>query len=174
MANTTPVRVSTTVVDEWGIEASSAYYALADPTQTIAGLVTEVQAFATAFDGTTLGYLKNIRATILPALPTGVKTAAASGSRVEQTGILGFIASGSSKRASFNIPAIGGDATVLVGDRITLTAIDPVGVLITILTVVGTVLAWCNAHNQQITGFLDALIGYHKKRKQLQRSSFEV
>ena len=169
-----PVRVSTTIVDEWGIEASTAFYAEADDTQTIALLGTEVASWLTAVDGVTAGYLKNGRITLFPALPGGVKTAAASGSRVEQTAVLGFLATGSSKRASFDVPAVSNGATVMSGDRIVLTAIDPVGVLIAILTTVGTVLTWCNAHNQQITAFVDALVGFHKKRKQLQRSSFEV
>lgn len=169
-----PVRISATIVDEWGIEASTAFYAQADDTQTIAALGTEIASFLSALDGTTDGYLKGARITILPALPGGVKTAAATGSRVEQTGLLGFAVTGSSKRASFNVPAVSNGATVLSGDRIVLTGVDPVGVLLAILTTVGTVLKWTNAHNQQITDFIDALVAFHKKRKQLQRSSFEV
>jgi len=169
-----PVRVSTTIVDEWGIEASTAFYASADDTQTVAALNTEVASWLTAMDAVTAGYLKDARVTILPAIPTAAKSAAASGSRVEQTGVLGFATTGNNKRSSFNVPAISNGATVMSGDRIVLTSIDPVGVLIAILTTVGTVLTWTNAHNQQITAFIDALVGFHKKRRQLQRSSFEV
>lgn len=171
---TVPVRVSTTIVDEWGIEASTAFYALADDSKTLAALDTEVGDWLTAMDGVTDGYLKDARVTILPALPGGVKTAAATGSRVEQTGVLGFATTGNNKRSSFAIPALSNGSTVLGGDRIVLTAIDPVGVLIAILTTVGTVLTWVNAHNQQITAFIDAIVAFHKKRRQLQRSSFEV
>lgn len=171
---TVPVRISATIVDEWGIEASTAFYANADDTQTLAAMDTEVHNFLVALDGTTDGYIKSSRVTILPILPTSIKTAAASGSRVEQTGILGFTATGSNKRASFDIPAISNGATVLTGDRIVLTALDPVAVLIGILTTVGTVLRWTNAHSQQIQAFIDALVAFHKKKKQLQRSSFEV
>ncbi len=169
-----PVRISATIVDEWGIEASTAFYADANDAETIAAMNTEVASWATAIDGVTAGYLKGIRVTLFPALPAGVKTAAAAGSRVEQTAVLGFLSTGSSKRASFDVPAVSNGATVMSGDRIVLTAVDPVGVLIAILTTVGTVLTWCNQHNQAITAFLDALVGFHKKRKQLQRSSFEV
>lgn len=169
-----PVRISATIVDEWGIEASTAYYAQANDAETLAALDTEVSAWTTAIDGVTAGYIKSVRVTLFPTLPGGIKTAAASGSRVEQTAVLGFVSTGSSKRASFDVPAVSNGATVLSGDRIVLTSVDPVGVLVTILTTVGTVLTWCNQHNQQITAFVDALVAFHKKRKQLQRSSFEV
>ena len=169
-----PVRVSATIVDEWGIEASAPFYAQALDSQTIAALGVEVGNWATALDAVTAGYIKNIRLTLFPALPGGVKTAAASGSRVEQTGLLGFLPTGTTKRYSAPVPAISNGATVMSGDRIVLTAIDPVGLLIALLTTVGTVLRWCNEHNQQITQFIDAIVAFRKKRKQLQKSSFEV
>lgn len=169
-----PVRVSATIVDEWGIEASTAYYATADDTQTLAALDTEVNAWVTALDNATDGKIKQSRVTIFPALPGGIKAAAAAGSRVEQTGELGFNAAGSTKRYSAAIPALSNGSTVLAADRIVLTVSDPIGVLINLLTTVGTVLHWCNEHYQAIQTFIDALVAYRKKRKQLQRSSFEV
>lgn len=169
-----PVRISVTVKDEWGIDASSAFYATADDSQTLAGLDTEVGSFVSAVDALTAGVITQARATIFPSLPTTVKALAASGSRVEQTGELGFLATGSSKRYSAAIPALANGATVLSGDRIVLTAADPAANLILILTTLGTVLHWCNEHYQEIQKFVDAVVAYRKKRKQLQRSSFEV
>lgn len=169
-----PVRISATIVDEWGIEASTALYATADDTQTLAGLDGEVNAFVTALDNSTDGVIKQARVTIFPTLPTSVKAAALAGSRVEQTGELGFLATGSSKRYSAAIPALSNGGTVLAADRIVLTVSDPIGLLIRILTTLGTVLHWTNEHYQEIQKFLDALVAYRKKRKQLQRSSFEV
>lgn len=169
-----PVRVSATIVDEWGIEASTAFYATADDTQTIAGLDTEVAAWVTALDGASDGVIKQARVTLFPALPGGVKASAVAGSRVSQSGELGFLAAGSSKKYSASIPALSNDGTVLAADRIVLTVGDPVGLLINLLTTVGTVLHWCNEHYQDIQKFVDAFVAIHKKRKQLQRSSFEV
>jgi len=171
---TIPVRVSVTVVDEWGTEASTDQYAQCSDTNTVAAMETEVTAWINAIDAITSGYIKNVRLTLFPSLPTGVKSAAASGSRVEQTGLLGFNANGTAKRYTFDIPSISDGATVLNGDRVVLTALDPVAVLIAILTTVGTVLTWCNEHNQQINKFIDTMVGFHKKRKQLQRSSFQT
>jgi hypothetical protein len=167
-----PVEVSASIVDAWGIPASTVMYASADNTKTLADLETEMGSWVTALDNATDGVIKQARVTLFPALPGGVK--AAAGSRVEQTGVLGFLATGSDKRYSAAIPALSNGATVLNGDRIVLTVTDPIGLLIKILTTVGTVLSWCNEHYQLIQKFVDALVSYRKKRKQLQRSSFEV
>ena len=175
-----PVVVSATIVDAWGIEASAPFYAQADDAQTIAALLVEAGNFFRALDATTDGYIKKVRIELLPVLGTGpgdmtgLSTSPSGTSRVEQTGLLGFSATGSTKRYTAAIPALSDGATVLVGDRIVLTAIDPVGVLIGLLTAAATVLKWCNEHNQQIVAFIDALVAFRKKRKQLQRSSFEV
>jgi predicted N-acyltransferase len=169
-----PVRISATIVDEWGIEASTALYATADDSQTLAGLDGEVSAFVTALDNSTDGVIKQARVTVFPVLPTGIKATAAAGSRVEQTGEIGFLATGSAKRYTAAIPALSNGATVLAADRIVLNVVDPIGLLIKILTTLGTVLHWTNEHYQEIQKFLDALVAYRKKRKQLQRSSFEV
>lgn len=171
---TVPVRVSATLVDEWGISDSTAMFAQANDTQTIAAMDIELKNWLVALDAMSDGYIKDARLTLFPSLPTSVKTAANSGSRVEQQGLLGFKATGSSKRYSAKVPALSNGGTVLSGDRIVLTAADPAANLIFILTTIGTVLNWCNEHYQQITDFVDALVAFHKKRKQLQRSSFEV
>jgi len=175
---TVPVRVSATIVDAWGIESSTSFYAEADDTQVIADLDTEVGAWISALDNASDGVIRSARVTLFPTIPGDVKASAvnptAGGALVEQVGALGFNAAGSSKRYSAYIPAVSNGATVLSGDRIVLSAVDPIGVLVKLLTTVGTVLTWCNEHYQEISKFIDALVAFHKKRKQLQRSSFEV
>src|ERR1035437_4513607 len=169
-----PVVVSATIVDEGGIKASTALYATADNTQTIASLDTEVNAMISAIDAATDGVIREARVTIFPVLPTGIKASAAAGSRVEQLGLLGFNATGSNNRYTADVPALSNGATVVVGDRIVLEVVDPIGLLNNLLTVLGTALHWTNEHYQEIQKFLDALVAYRKKRKQLQRSSFGV
>jgi len=173
---TIQLKASVTIVDEWGTEASTAMYAQASDTHTLASLDAEIADWITAIDAVTGGYIKAARVEIIPALPGGVKTAGqvVAGSRVEQNGGFGFEVSGTSKKYTTYIPALLDDSTVLNGDRIVLTSTQPAGVLIAILTTVGTVLTWLSEHNQQITGFIDAFVAFHKKRKQLQRSSYEV
>jgi len=174
MAKDTQAVVSATIVDELGIEASAPFYALLDSGQTLAAIMTEVNAFWTALSLCTDGYIKKVKLEIVPAVPTGATTVASVGSRVEQTGLLGFSATGTTKRYSGAIPALSNQTSVFNAGKIVLTGGDPVGALITILTTVATALAWINDHGQEIQAFTDALVSFRKKRRQLQRSSFEV
>jgi len=169
---TVPVRFSATFVDEWGIEASAAYYAQADDTQTIAALAADAAAMTTLLDNVSDAYIKGTRITILPVVPTTIKTAAAAGSRVEETAILNFVPTQVSRRYGADVPAP--KDTLMVADRLTISGGNAWVLLIAALTTGLTVLKWANEHQQELSKFVDALIGYHKKRKQLQRSSFEV
>lgn len=176
MAYTTLAVVSATVKDTWGTETSAPAYALADPTQTINEMVTEAQAYVKALDGVTDGQVTKMHIQIVPALPTGLKTAAVSGAKVEQTGIINFSTVGTSKRYGFAIPAVSNG--VLTSDRIDATVFGHVNTavdtLLLLLTSAATALAWANAHSQQISAVIDAIVSFRKKRKQLQRSSLEV
>jgi hypothetical protein len=166
-----PVVVSATLVDSWGTEASAPAYALADDTKTLAEVVTEANAYFAALDGASDAYIRRTKIELIPALPGGIKTgASATGAKVEQTGLLGFTVDGTSKRYSLAIPAVSDG--VLVADRMTLGA-GGIATLLAILTAVGTALKWANDHNQEINEFVDALVSFRKKRKQLQRSSIE-
>jgi hypothetical protein len=166
---TVSTRVSATFVDSWGIDASTALFAQADDTKTIAALVTEAGAMLTALQATSNAYLKGARITLFPPVPnpTGAPTA---GSRVEQVAVLNFSATGTTKRYGANIPGI--SDTLLTTDKLTLAGV--IDTLVAILTAAGTVLKWCNDHNQGIVAFVDAIVAFHKHRRQLQRSSFEV
>ena len=166
-----PIVVSATIVDSWGTEASAPVYALADDTKTLAAIVAEANSYFVALDGATDGFIRRVRLTIEPAVPTGVKTAAVgTGAKVEQTGLLNFSASGTTKRYGFAIPAVSDGA--LVADRLTLGS-GAIDTLTTLLLAVGTALEWANDHSQQILTLVDALVSFRKKRKQLQRSSLE-
>lgn len=167
-----PIVVSATVVDSWGTEASAPAYALADDTKTLAQVVTEAQAYFVALDGVTDGFIRRTRITIEPLLPDGIKTAAiGTGAKVEQTGLLNFSASGTTKRYGLAIPAVSDG--VLTADRLTLGT-GAIDTLTTLLLAVGTALEWANDHSQQILALVDALVSFRKKRKQLQRSSIET
>ena len=176
MAHDTLAVVSATVVDKWGTEASAPAYALADPGQTIAEAITEAQAYVTALDGVTDGYIRKMHVMFVPALPAGLKTAAVgTGATVEQSGIINFLCTGTSKRYGYVIPAVSDG--VLTADRIDATVFGTsnaaVDALILLLTSVATAFAWANEHSQEIAAVRDAIVSFRKKRKQLQRSSLE-
>jgi hypothetical protein len=166
------VVVSATIVDSWGTEAAAAAYALADDTKTLAQVIADADLYFVALDAVTDGFIRRVKLTIEPPVPGGVKTAAlGTGAKVEQTGVLNFSATGTSKRYGLAIPAVA-DST-LVADRMTLGA-GAMATFIALLVAVGTAIEWANDHSQQIVAFVDALVSFRKKRKQLQRSSFEA
>jgi hypothetical protein len=168
--------VSATIVDKWGTEKSVAAYAAAATTATIAQVLADAQAYYTALDAVTDGYIKRVKLSLEPVVGTGgitgLKTGAvATGATVEQTGLLNFSASGTTKRWGLDIPAV--SDSVMTSDRLTLTA-GAIPTLVTLLKSVGTALTWCNDHSQDIVALIDALVSFRKSRKQLQRSSFET
>jgi len=177
MAKDITAVVSATVVDSWGTEASAPAYALADGTQTINEAILEAQAYVKALDGVTDGYIRKMHVMFVPSLPTGLKTGAvATGAKVEQTGVVNFSCTGTSKRYGYAIPAVSDG--VLTADRIDATvfgtANTPMDALLLLLTSVATALAWANEHSQEISAVRDALVSFRKKRRQLGRSSLEA
>jgi|SRR5579863_2904804 len=171
---TVPVQLGVTVLDEMGVDKSAPYYALADDTKTIAAMVTEAAAFVSALDSCTGSVIHKYRLELVPALPGGLKTTAETNNRAGQTGNISFVVNGTKKKYTAHIPGLSNGATVFTADKIVLTGADPVGLLIAILTTVGTVLTWCSEHQQQIANFLSAFVSFLKARKQTQRATFEV
>ena len=80
------------------------YYANADDTQTIAALAADAGAMTTLLDNVSDAYIKGTRITILPVVPTTIKTAAATGSRVEETAILNFVPTQAARRYGAESP----------------------------------------------------------------------
>lgn len=164
-------RLSVTLRDEWGIEAATAAYISVDDAATMASLQTAWFHFQQDVDAISDGQI--IRGSIVLGMaPDSVKAAPIAGGRVEQTGLFNFIGTASPRRWAAAVPAIA--AATLVGDRINLANAD-VTTFIALLTggVAGTY-SYTNDHGQPITAMVDAFVSFRKKRKQLQRSSFEV
>ncbi len=86
---------------------------------------------------------------------------------IEQTGVIGFRAAGTSKRYSLYIPAFSN--LELSGDRIDLGSSNLLN-----LVAEQTGGVFTNEVGQDLTGFAGASLAFHKFRKQLQRSSFET
>lgn len=173
-----PVRISATIRDAWGIETSTVFSADADTSQEISALQSDVFALGLALDSITDGQITRLSCTIempIPIPASDMKTAPVAGSRVEQTGLLGFSATGSSKRYTAEIPALSNDPGVLVGDRIKLTPLYPVSeFVVTLFTTANLALTYTNEVYQPLIALTDAAVSTRKQRRQLQRSSFEV
>lgn len=169
----TPIQISARIRDAWGTETSTLIYGQMDSTEDLSAVDALAQSVLGALDGCTDGQIIGAHVTV-PILLTGVKTAATPGSRVEQTGLLGFSATGTTRRFTLAIPSVANG--IMDVDRITLTVGSPANILVThLLNPVGNMtFNGCNAHNQTLTDLVDASVSTRKKRRQLQRSSFEV
>jgi len=169
MALDTQVQLSYTYVDGLGIETSTVFYALVDGTQPISDLTA---VWHDLWDAQfTLSSAASPRGKLTISMtPIGGGTAAAV-SRVEQCAVFGFAAAGSDKRWSAVIP--GSNSARSPGGRIDL-GFSGVTDFLLLLTGGTTGAAFTNDHFQLLTTFDDAFLAYRKKRKQLQRSSFET
>lgn len=169
MAYTQAARFSLTVLDELGTEGSDTYYAMLDPTQTIASLVAAWTSLAGVVDPVTGGQI--LRGSISILMPEFNPGKTISGSRVEQTGVFNFLNGTTTRR--YGQPIIALNNSVVVAGKINL-ADAGVAALITFLTTALTVARWVNEAQQPLTTLRDALISFRKRRKQLSRSSYEL
>jgi len=168
------MQISARIRDAWGTETSTLIYGEMDDTEDLTSVEALAQTVIGALDGCTDGVITEAHIT-LPIVPTGVKATAGTGARVEQTGLLGFSATGTTKKYSLAIPAVSNAGTVLNVDRIVLSVGSPMNVLTTyLLNPAGNMtFRGDNEKGQALTDLVDAELGFRKRRKQLQRSSFE-
>jgi hypothetical protein len=171
MTNTLPIRLSVTVRDELGTEASEVFYGLADPTSTLA---TAEAAWATlTADLDPVLSAQIVRGAIsFPCTPAGgLKAAPVAGSRVEQTGVINFSNPITTRRFGEDLPGLSND--VIVGGKINL-ADAGIAALIALLSVPGASLTYTNFAQQALNGVIDAVLSFRKRRRQLARTSFEL
>jgi len=174
MALTLPVRFEATIVDELDIQAETSVYALVDPSATFTEIQAQLDAWLADLDACTDGQIIGSEMEVLPALPDGLKSAAMAGSRVTQTGILDFTATGDTHLWGATIPALSNGSTVTSSGKIVLTSGSPPNTLYTLLAGGGTaVLAWTNATQQALSAFSKALISFRRYRHQMVETSYE-
>lgn len=161
---------SLTIRDGLGVEASTVAYVVVPDTTTLAGIAAAAGTWALDVDATIDGAITGLRVELAPALPGGLKAATGAtwaASRVEQTGVLNFKNATTKYRFGMPLPSIRSD--VISTGKIDLTD-TAIAALITLLTSG----AFSNTAQQALTALVDAIISFRKRRKQLQRSSFEV
>ena len=158
MAKTLAVHFEATIVDELDIQAETSVYALVDPTAAFADVITELNTWLADLDACSDGQIIGTELEVLPALPGGLKGSATAGSRVEQTGILNFNATGDTHLWGATIPALSNGGTVTSGGKIVLTGGSPANTLYALLVGGGTAaLEWTNATSQALSAFANAL-----------------
>ena len=173
MATTLALVMEATILDELGVKARAFAYALVNPANTFSDIATFFNSWLADLDALTDGQIIDASYEVLPGLPSGLKSSPASGSRVEQTGILDFLDATSGHRWGAAIPALSNSTSVISGGKIVLTSGSPADTLKTLLLTGGAVLEWSNANQQALISFSDALITFRKHSKQLSRLTWE-
>jgi len=174
MALTLAVRMEATIIDELGVSAETSVYALVDPSVSFSTILTELNAWLTDLDACSDGQIIGAELEVLPALPGGLKTTPAALSRVEQTGVLAFSASGDTHQWAAAIPALSNSPTVISGGKIVVTTGAPAQVLAALLAGGGTAaLAWTNAVSQVLTAATSALISFRRYSHQMVQETYE-
>ncbi len=174
MAYSLIARFSATILDEQNVEALAQSYVLVDPSHSFSDVITTFNTWLADLDACTDGQIIAARIHAGPTLPDGLKGAPVAGSRVEQTGIVNFSATGTTHRWGLAIPALKNSGTVIAAGKIVLTPGDPVPVLAALLTGGGTAsLNWTNDNSQTIVALMDALISFRQRGKQLALATHE-
>lgn len=173
MALTLPVRLAARLIDGLTIEAWTYAYALIDPTASWNSVLAFLTSWLQNIDACSDGMLLDGTITALPALPGGIKSSPVSGSRVEQTGVFNFLATGTSYRWAEIVPALSNGPTVVSGGKIVLTPGDPPENLIGVLLGSSAVLEYTNSNQQLLTSFKDALISFRQYNRQVAVATYE-
>jgi len=161
--------MSYTVRDELGTEASTvAYISYDGALETVDALIGEWLDYGALLDAATGGQIVGGRITIALSPDGSWKSAPASGSRVEQTGLVNFSATGSSKRWGADIPALVN--TAIAAGKI-LTASGPVHALILAILAAFTNGNFTTSTGGDIATFRDAAVTFRKHRRQLTKAT---
>jgi hypothetical protein len=166
-----PLRFTAVVRDGLLTAAPLTSYLLVPDSTSLATLVGDLGTWATDMDACIDGAIIDVSARLTPALPAGLKAATGAtwlASRVEQTGILNFSATGSDRRYGQALPSLSNAA--IVAGKIDLTNASIVA-LVSLLTTGAN--DFTNQESQALGVAIDALISF-RKRIDLRKSSFEA
>lgn len=174
MPITLAARMTAKIMDAQTVQALASAYALVDPTASFATVLASFNSWLADVDALSDGQIISAEFCVIPTLPTGIKTAPLSTSRVEQTGVINFLCTGTTHRWAEAIPALSNGATVISGGKIVLTSGDPAANLISLLTTGTAYLEWTNDQQQVITALKDTLITFWQYNRQLSAATFET
>ncbi len=160
MANVSIVH-SASIEDGLGRRKTTEAYGNIIDTTTLAALAAAQGTWLSDLDGIIDGAIVANRVTIKPAPPGGLKVVSTGAtflaSRVSQTGVFRFSATGTSRRWGQAIPTLA-DA-VIVNGKIDVTNAAIVALVDLLLNPTGF---FTNADNQSLEAALDALISFRK------------
>ncbi len=172
MALDTQGQLSFSYEDGLGTKASQVIYVQLDSTKTIANLKADAQAMAALLVAITDVKMLSVDAAVV-LVPSADQTGKPiSTSRVEQTGVFNFLNASNPRRFGEAVPGLSDD--VISGGTIDLGA--PVADFVAAMHTISATGATQPTTNYFVlnTGLADAFLSFRKRRKSLERSSFEI
>jgi hypothetical protein len=155
-----PVQFKGTVVDGMAIPGQVISYLSLPDTSTLAQMASAIGVWAAAVDGCIDGAFQQVLATLAPTLPGGLKAATGAtwlASRIGQTGVLTFSATGTSRRYGQALPAL--SSAVIVADNVDMTNAAIAALIALLLNPTGY---FTNPQNQSLEAALDALLSFRQ------------
>lgn len=166
MGYTQPGHTSIKVKDSRGAFCSVPYYTLTDPTKTVAEVMTEAQALATAIDGASDGQAIEVRVEFRSPVTTA-KGAITVPTPVEEVGLISFDTFDGTRvipgRQGQEIPALA-QAVIAPGDRIDMTSAAITAITGLLLTP-GTSTEYANVKEQKLNAVVSNRVSFRKHRK---------
>lgn len=153
-----PVQFSGTIIDGMVIPATALSYLALPDTATLAQMQSALGVWAAAVDGCTDGAFTQVFATLAPSLPGGLKAptgATWSASRVAQTGVITFSATGTTRRYSQAIPALSN--SVITAGQVDMAASAIAALIALLLNPTGF---FTNPQQESLVAALDALLSF--------------
>jgi hypothetical protein len=173
MAYTQEAQFSFTVQDDLGTKANMTLYYLLDPTKTIADLVTDWQAEATLAVAILGGKLIHGTARIVLTPSADQSSKPISSSRVEQTAVFDETNASNPRIYGIAVPSIADSK--ITGGVINLADTDVAAFVTSLSAASGTSTSEPTSNQFLVlNGLRDAFLSFRKRRKQLERSSYEL
>ena len=151
------------ITDELGVKANSEFYIKMADDATVAELLADAQALATAVDATLDAKVTGI--TIgLPVAPSSVKANPAPGSRVEQTAVVNFSNGDNTRKWAATFPGV--KSAALSGTRLNLNY-SPLKAVIDLIQAAATSGTWANFAWSTLVGVVDGFLAFRKHERQI-------
>lgn len=161
--------VSVRFIDQYGITGSTPFFVTIDDTKTIAQLMTDVDALATATEA--LSQANEYRTEVTIVADPGTTPVPGAGD-IEKGGLFNFSNVTDDYKQGYLIPDI--NPSVLTGAGLIDLSNTSVTDWITYLTTAHTVITVVTKGVRALSGLVDALIAFRKHRKPLSRKTKEV
>lgn len=155
-----PLQFEGTIVDGQSIPGQVVAYVTLPEDSTLLNLQAAMGVWAQAVDACVDGAFTQVVASLVPGLPGGLKGATGAtwaSSRIAQTGIITFSASGTTRRYGQALPSLSNSTIAMNTLDITNTAIQAL-----IDLMVNPTVPFANSSNESLVAALDALLSFRQ------------